>query len=126
MLEMLASSTGLILIVSGILTAVAGLAALLFPQPILRLIFETEDNSALTIFFTQHWGALLFVVCSLTVYAGLVPDARPPILTAAIVEKCILFILVFFGSVKRTNMLVVIAATDGILCVLFAAYLAGL
>jgi O-antigen/teichoic acid export membrane protein len=123
---MLASSIGLILIVSGILTAAAGLGALLFPRPILKLIFGSEDNSALTIFFTRHWGALLFSICSLTVYSGLVPSTRAPILTAAIVEKCIIFILVFFGPVKRTNMLAAIAAMDGILSVLFAAYLAGL
>jgi hypothetical protein len=123
---MLASSIGWILVISGIPTAAAGLAALLFPQPILKLIFGSEDNSPLVIFFTRHWGALLFSICALTVYAGLVPNSRPPILTAAIVEKCIIFILVFFGSVKRTSTLAAIAATDGILSVLFAAYLAGL
>jgi hypothetical protein len=123
---MLASSIGWILIVSGIPTAAAGLAALLFPKAILELVFGSTDTSPITTFFARHWGALLFVVCSLTVYAGLVPDTRAPILTAAIVEKCIIFVLVFFGPLKRTIALAAIATMDGILSVLFAAYLAGL
>jgi hypothetical protein len=123
---MLASSIGWILVVSGIPTAAAGLAALLSPKAVLRLLFESTDTSPVTIFFTRHWGALLFVVCALTVYAGLVPDTRAPILTAAIIEKCILFVLVFFGTGKRTLALAAIATMDGLLSVLFAAYLAGL
>lgn len=123
---MLATSIGWILVVSGIPTAAAGLAALLFPKTVLGLVFGPTDASPVIMFFARHWGALLFVVCSLTVYAGLVPDSRVPILTAAIVEKCIIFVLVFFGPVKRTMALAAIATMDGILSILFAAYLAGL
>ena len=123
---MLASSIGWILVVSGIPTAAAGLAALLSPKMVLGRVFGSTDTSPVTIFFTRHWGALLFVVCSLTVYAGLVPDTRAPILTAAIIEKCIIFMLVFFGPVKRTTALAAVATMDGILSVLFAAYLARL
>ena len=39
---MLASSIGLILIVSGMATAAGGLAALLFPQPVLQLVFGVQ------------------------------------------------------------------------------------
>jgi hypothetical protein len=123
---MLASSIGWILVVSGIPTAAAGLAALFSPRTVLGLLFGSTDTNPVTIFFSRHWGALLFVVCSLTVYAGLVPDSRAPILTAAIVEKCIIFVLVFFGPVKPTIALAAIAIMDGVLSVLFAAYLAGL
>lgn len=123
---MLASSIKWILVISGILAAAGGLAALLFPQPTLKLVFGADNSSALTEFFVRHWGALLFSICSLTVYAGFVPDSRTPILTAAIVEKVIIFMLVFFGPVKRTITLAAIATTDGMLSVLFAAYLAGL
>jgi hypothetical protein len=122
---MLASSIGWILVVSGIPTAAAGLAALLSPGTVLGLLFGSKDTNPVTIFFARHWGSLLFVVCSLTVYAGLVPNSRAPILTAAIVEKCIIFVLVFFGPVKPTTALAAVATMDGILSVLFAAYLAG-
>ena len=122
---MLASSMGWILIASGIPAAAAGLAALLFPRPVLLLVFGSTDGSAVTIFFTRHWGALLFVVCSLTVYAGLFPDSRGPILTAAAVEKFIIFLLIFFGKLTRTPAMTAIAVSDGVLAVVFALYLVG-
>ncbi len=76
-------------------------------------------------FFTRHWGALLFVVCSLTVYAAFFPDTRGPILTAAAIEKLAIFILTFFGKLPRTPAMTAIAVTDGLLAVLFTFYLVG-
>jgi hypothetical protein len=123
---MLASSIKWILVISGIPTAAAGLAALLFPQPTLKLVFGADNPSALTEFFARHWGTLLFVVCSLTIYAAFFPDTRGPILTAAIFEKVTIFFLIFFGSLTRTNMMTAVAIMDGSLAVLFTAYLLGL
>jgi len=122
---MLASSIGWILVVSGIPTAAAGLAALLFPKKILGLVFGSTDTSPVTMFFTRHWGALLFVVCSLTVYAAFFPDTRGPILTAAAIEKLAIFMLTFFGKLPRTPAMTAIAVTDGLLAVLFTFYLVG-
>ena len=122
---MLASSIGWILVVSGIPTAAAGLAALLFPKTILGLVFGSTDASPVTMFFTRHWGALLFVVCSLTVYAAFFPDTRGPILTAAAIEKLAIFMLTFFGKLPRTPAMTAIAVTDGLLAVLFTFYLVG-
>ena len=123
---MLASSITWILVISGLLTAGGGLAALLVPQTTLKLVFGEDNTSALTEFFVRHWGTLLFVVCSLTVYAAFFPDTRGPILTAAIVEKVIIVFLIFFGSSMRTTMMTAIAIMDGSLAVLFTAYLLGL
>jgi hypothetical protein len=47
-------------------------------------------------------------------------------LTAAIFEKVIIVALMFFGSLRRTSMMSVIAIMDGSLAVLFTAYLLGL
>jgi hypothetical protein len=123
---MLASSIKWILVISGLLTAAGGLAALLFPQPTLKLVFGADNADVLTEFFARHWGALLFVVCSLTIYAAFFPDTRGSILTAAIFEKVIIFFLIFFGNLTRTNMMTAIAIMDGSLAVLFTAYLLGL
>jgi len=76
-------------------------------------------------FFIRHWGALLFVVCSLTVYAAFFPNTRGPILTAAAFEKLIIFILTFFGKLARTPAMAAIAIMDGVLAVLFTLYLVG-
>jgi hypothetical protein len=123
---MLTSSIGWILIVSGAATAAGGLAAFLFPLPVLEWVFGAKSTGGLMTFLVRHWGGLLFVVCGLTVYSAYVPTTRGPILTAAVIEKFVLVVLTFSGSVKRTVAMTVIATTDGILAILFIAYLAGL
>ncbi len=123
---MLAASIAWILIVSGIATAAGGLAAFLFPQPVLRLVFGSSSSDGFTLFFVRHWGALLFVVCALTVYSAFVPATRVPILTAAIIEKFVIVALIFFGPAKRTVAMTLVAAMDGILALLFVVYLASL
>ncbi|MFY9843945.1 MAG: hypothetical protein WA718_12120 [Terriglobales bacterium] len=123
---MLASSIGWILIISGIGTAAGGLAGLFFPRMTLQLVFAAKVTDGVTMFFVRHWGALLFVVCALTAYAGYVPASRLPILTAAIIEKLAIVVLIFFGPVKRTVAMTAVAVMDGTLAVLFVAYLAGL
>jgi hypothetical protein len=122
---MLASPIGWILVVSGIGTAAGGLAACLFPQPVLQLVFGAKSTDGLTMFFIRHWGALLFVVCALTVYSAYSPSTRAPILTAAVIEKVVIVVLIFFGPVKRTVAMTAVAILGGILAILFVAYLAG-
>ncbi len=123
---MLAASIAWILIVSGIATAIGSLGPLIFPQQAMRLVFGEERSDGLTIFFVRHWGALLFVVCALTAYSAFFPASRTPILTAAILEKVVVVLLIFFGSEKRTATMTAIAIMDGILSAIFLAYLAGL
>lgn len=122
---MLQSSIGWILVISGIPTAAAGLAALLFPRPVLGLLFRSSDPGSVMIFFVRHWGALLFTICSLTVYAGFVPASRGAIMTAAAVEKVIIFALIYFGELKRTPPMAAIAIMDGLLAIVFTLYLLG-
>jgi hypothetical protein len=122
---MLASSIGWILISSGAATAAGGLAACILPHPVLQLVFGSKSNDGLTMFFIRHWGALLCVVCALTVYSAYVPATRVPILTASIIEKFVIVALIFLGPVKRTVAMTAIGIMDGVLAILFAAYLAG-
>jgi len=96
-----------------------------FPRTTLRLAFAAEISDGTTMFFVRHWGALLFVVCTLTVYAGYVPASRLPILTAAVIEKIVIVALIFFGPIKRTVAMTIVGTIDGILAILFVAYLAG-
>jgi hypothetical protein len=122
---MLSSSIGWILIVSGSVAAAGGLAACLFPQPVLQFLVGTKSTDGLTMLFVRHWGALLCVVCALTVYSAYFPTTRTPILTAAIIEKFVIVVLIFFGPVKRTVAMTAVAVLDGTLAILFAGYLAG-
>ena len=122
---LLASSIAWILIVSGIGTAAGGLAGLFLPRTTLQLLFGVKSADGVTMFFVRHWGALLFVVCALTVYSAYVPVSRPPILTAAIIEKLAIVALIFFGPFKRTLAITAVWILDGVLAILFIAYLAG-
>jgi hypothetical protein len=122
---MLASSIGWILILSGAATAAGGFAACLFPHPVLQLVFGAKSNDGLTIFFVRHWGALLSVVCALTVYSAYFPGTRVPILTASVIEKIVIVALIFFGPLKRTVAMTAIGIMDGILALVFVAYLAA-
>jgi hypothetical protein len=123
--KMFASSIGWILVSSGLITAGSGLAALFFPHLVLRSGFgvTTPDSSA--VLFVQHWGVLVSVLGALIVFSAEATAVRGPVLVAAIVEKFAGELLIFFGPVKRTNVLTAIAIGDGILAILYIAYLAG-
>ncbi len=97
-----------------------------FPTARFAISVGTQSNDGLTMFFVRHWGGLLFVVCGMTVYSAYVPATRVPILTAAIIEKLLIAVLIFFGPAKRTVAMTAIATMDGILAMLFIAYLARL
>jgi hypothetical protein len=124
--SMLASSIGWILVVSGAVTAVAGLTAFLFPGPLLRLGFRVEGGGGSIVFFVRHWGVLLFVMGALILDSAYVPAARAPVLTAASIEKVAIVLLIFFGPLKRTIPMTAIAIADGVFAILYVAYLAGL
>ena len=123
---MLKSSIEWILIISGLLTAGAGVVALLFPHFQLRSTFGVENPAGIAVFFVRHWGALIFVVGYLIIYSAFAPAIRVPVLIAAAIEKFAVGWLVFFGPIKRTSGMTTIAVGDGVFAILYVAYLGGL
>ena len=123
---MLSSSISSILIVSGVITAVAGLGALVFPRLLLRLAFAVPEPPASTMFFTRHWGVLIFLFGALLVAAAGTPALRGPVMLAAAAEKIAIGFFVFFGPLKRTPGMTLVALADGVFAVTYLAYLAGL
>src|SRR5215471_9356457 len=123
---MLASSMGWILVVSGVITAGAGLAALLFPHLFLRLGFGVQSPISSLVFFVRHWGVLIFVVGALIVYSAYAPTTRAPVLVAAVIEKFAIGLLTFFGPMKPTSAMTAIAIGDGAFAIIYVAYLARL
>ena len=113
-----------IIAASGIITAVAGLTALLAPHLLLRLGFEVESAPGSTVFLVRHWGVLLFVVGALIAYSIGTPEIRTPILLAAAVEKIAIGLLLFLGSVKRTSPMTAIALGDALFAILYIAFIA--
>ena len=65
------------------------------------------------------------MVCALTIYSAYVPVSRVPILTASIIEKFAIVALIFFGPLKRTIAMTAVGVMDGVLAILFIAYVAG-
>jgi hypothetical protein len=122
---MLASSIVSLLIVSGVITAVAGLGALLLPRPLLRLGFGVPDAPASTMFFARHWGLLIMLFGALLIVAAGEPALRGPVMLAAAIEKIAIGVFVFFGPLKRTAGMTLIAVADAVFAVLYLAYLAG-
>jgi len=66
---------------------------------------------------------MVFVLYALTMYNGYVPAARPPLMTAAVIDKLGLIGLFLFGPMRRTAALTGFVIADGILSLLFIAYL---
>src|SRR5262245_27278495 len=122
---MLASSIGWILVGSGMITAGAGLAALLFPRLFLRLGFHVESPTSPLVFLVEHWGVLIFVVGALIVYSAYAPTVRFSVLAAASTEKFAIALLTFFGPMKRTPAMTAMAVGDSAFAILYLAYLAG-
>jgi hypothetical protein len=122
----LAQAIGWILVVSGAVTAVGGLFAAATPRALLRIVFGVSDAGAATLFFARHWGVLIFAVGALLVWAAYDPSLRVAVLAAAALEKLVVVALIFFGPLRRTQLMTVAAVADGTFAVLYLAYLAHL
>jgi hypothetical protein len=114
-----------ILIVSGAITAIAGLPAIFVPRVLLRIVFGVTTTDAAIRFFVRHWGVLISAVGLLLVACAFTPAARPPILIAAATEKLAIVTLIFFGPLSRTALMTVAALVNGALALIYIAYLVG-
>jgi hypothetical protein len=121
----LALSLGLILVASGVITAGAGLAALLSPRLFLWFGFGVESPHNSTVFLVRHWGVLIALVGVLVVYSAGDAAIRTPVLIAAAVEKIALGSLIFYGSVKPTIIVKAAAIGDCLLAILYVTYVTG-
>jgi hypothetical protein len=92
----------------------------------LQLTFGVKNSEGLTVFFVRHWGVLVFVIGALIIYSARDPAVRAPVLAAAAIEKFAVVVLTFFGPVRRMIGMTAIAITDGVVAILYVAYLAGL
>jgi hypothetical protein len=122
---MLSPAIGWILIISGIITAGGGLAALLSPHLFLQRGFGVDSPAGVSIFFVRHWGVLIIAVAGLLVFSAYAPAFRVPVLVVAAAEKLAIGFFVFFGPLKRTSGMTAIAITDGAFAILYLAYLVG-
>lgn len=121
---MIATHSGTILVVTGIVTAGAAVVAV-FPIQILKLVFGTEPADAPAKLIARHWGLVVSLVGCLLIYAGYHPQARFPIMIAAIVEKLAIGGLVLASPLRGRLVAVIIVSADAVMALLYIAILAS-
>ena len=115
-----------ILWITGIVTMLP-ILQLFFPAMFLKILNQTEIHDDVGLMFARHWGALVFVLGGLLVYAASHSELRGPIIAAALIEKAALVLLIIINLRQPFGKgFVLTAAFDGACCVIYALYLAGL
>lgn len=119
-----AAHVGIILIVTGAITAGASAAAVA-PARILRFLFGDRDPDSLTVLITRHWGLLVALIGGLLIYAGYHSEARLPIMIAAIAEKLAIGALIFSSPLRHRIAAATVAAADTVMALLYILILFG-
>jgi hypothetical protein len=123
-MSMIATYSGTILIVTGIVTAGAAVVAV-FPIQILKFIFGTAPADAPAELIARHWGLLVSLVGCLLIYASYHPQARFPIMIAAIVEKLAIGALVLTSPLRGRLAAMIVISADALMAFLYVAILAS-
>src|SRR5215467_7711917 len=97
---MIGAHIGVILIVTGALTAGA-LLQFVAPIPTMRLIYDEAPTSGATVFLARHWGLLIFLIGVLLIYAAYHPDVRDPATLLAAIEKIALGVGVLGTALRK-------------------------
>ena len=122
---MITSNISTILLFTGLVTMLP-LLQFLFPAAFLKLLNKIEIKDEAGLFFARHWGMMAFIVGGLLVYAAGHPEARLPIVCAALIEKAALVALIAINWSKPFGKgFAVTLLFDGACCVIYGVYLAG-
>jgi hypothetical protein len=101
------------IIVSGWVTALAGLAACIWPEVVFGafgIVLATKANW----FFIRHWGFLIFAVGMLIAL-----DADKAVLLAGALEKFLLVGMIIWGTIPRTRLMTLVAFVDGAFAIMY-------
>ena len=122
---MLSSSISIILLVTGIVTALP-VVQFIAPGPALRLLYQLDLRDEAGLFFARHWGLLAAVMGGLLIYASGHPEVRAPIVLAAMLEKAGLVGCIAAGwKQPHTRGLRLVFAFDLTCTLLYGAWLLG-
>lgn len=119
---MTGDSLGTILIITGSLTALAGLGYF-FPRRLLGLALGLKTDDAATILMGRHWCLLVALVGALLIFSAFHSEIRVPAMIVGLVEKFALGILVLAGPLRTRAMTVAIASADATMAVIYLIYL---
>ena len=121
---MIGAHIEVILIVTGVLTAVA-LLQFIAPIPIMRMIYGEAPINGVSLFLARHWGLLIFLIGVLLIYAASHPAVRGPATLLAAIEKIALGVSVFGTSLRKHPVAAAIASGDLVIALVYVLYLAG-
>ena len=122
---MIGAHIEIILVVTGVLTAVA-LLQFIAPVFTLRMIYGEVPKDLASLALARHWGLLIFLVGALLIYGAFHPAVRDPVLVMAAIEKMALGAGVLDTEALRHRPLAAaVAVGDSIIALVYLLYLAG-
>ncbi len=109
---------GMLLLVTGILTAGAGLG-LVFPRQLLAILLGDRTTAPTTLLIVRHWSLLLGLIGGLLIYAAFHAEIRVPVMIVATAEKLVLGTLVIASPLRRRLLTLVVVCADGVMAILY-------
>lgn len=122
--SLIGSHAGTILIVTGVLTAGAGLG-IFAPGLLIKILLGIKTSDEATNLMARHWSLLVALVGGLLIYAGYYPPARPAAIFFALIEKVALGAFVLASPLRRRPATVFFASADGLMALLYIIILAS-
>ncbi len=122
---MISEHIQVILVVTGAMTAGAGMGGFLFPRQVFRLFFGGGELEGALTLVARHWGWLGFLVGALLIWAGIDPRIRIAGIVVGALEKIVFAGLVFLGPLKKPGLAPWAAAGDSLMVLLYVGYLLG-
>ena len=122
---MIAAHIELILVVTGVATALA-VAQLIAPLQFLRLTYGEAPVDPVSVALARHWGLLIFCVGALLIYAAFRPPIRVPIMVFAMIEKLGFAACVLGTALRKRRVAAAMAAADLLMAAVYGLYFAGL
>ena len=121
---MIAGHAGIVLIVTGAMTASAVLAAVA-PTFALEQLFGIADPDRAIVLIARHWALLVASVGCLLVFAGASGVAQGPVILAGLVEKIAIVALLLASPFRSRPLARAIVIADGTMSLLYLALLAA-
>lgn len=119
---MIPTATGTILLVTGALTAAAGVGFVM-PRQLLALILGENTSDATVILMARHWSLLVALVGGLLMYAAYHPEVRLPAMIVGAAEKLVFGALVIASPLRKRRLTLAVVGADAIMGLLYVLIL---
>jgi hypothetical protein len=115
---MIATYASTILLVTGVLTALAAIG-FLFPRGFLKLLFGMTTEDAAAVLLGRHWSLLIALIGGLLVYASFHVEVQVPVMIAATIEKLALTPLTVASPLRKRALTLLVVGADAVMACLY-------